>query len=749
MKNHVVAVAAFLLLSALPAGCGSDSTVVTLTGGSYRVRVDTVAASMELSGASGVLLSFPAAAIQLGVVTKLDEDANYDPYPMVRGDAPWPASLAWLPVKSITKVSAGEKSAEFLMKFDRSKVVTAKITVSGSGSFKVELIPNAKTGSPIAYFRLAPQIDPNEGLYGLGAYLDDVNNRGKMRAMQMEAGDLESANIEAHVPVPLLIGTRGWGLFVELVHPGIWDVASKKADQIDAMFATALPLITQFNFHLFAADKPLDITKLYYDVTGYPLLPARWALGPLFWRDENRDQAEVEDDAKIMRDLDLADSAIWIDRPYATAVNTFDFNPPQFPAPQNMIDRLHALGYRVALWSTPYLEAATGELLTYAQQQGFYPPTHGILLNKWGTPIDFTNQAAFDWWQGLIRRYTDMGIEGFKMDYGEDVVPGIMGMRNVWEFADGRDERTMHYYYNLLYHKVYAQTLPKEGGFLLCRAGKWGDQAYASVIWPGDLDADFWLNGEEVVNKSGEQLKAVGGLPASMIYGLTLGPSGLPFYGSDTGGYRHSPPDKETKTRWFEQTALSTVMQIGDSSSIAPWEFDKGTDYDIEMLNWYRIYVRLHLRLFPYEWTYANNIKKDGRPIQRAMGLAYPELGVHPSDQYMFGDHLLVAPVLKRDARSREVLFPQGRWADWWDGTVYEGGKPATVDAPLGKLPLYIAEGGIVPMLRPTIDSMSPTTEPGLVDSYATTPGVLYPVVFAGAKSEFKLFDGATVTQEK
>lgn len=67
----------------------------------------------------------------------------------------------------------------------------------------------------------------------------------------------------------------------------------------------------------------------------------------------------------------------------------------------------------------------------------------------------------------------------------------------------------------------------------------------------------------------------------------------------------------------------------------------------------YRTYARLHTRLFPYEWTYALRIAVDGRPIPRPLGLAYPEMGIHPSDVYLFGDDLLVAPVLTRGERTR------------------------------------------------------------------------------------------------
>lgn len=102
---------------------------------------------------------------------------------------------------------------------------------------------------------------------------------------------------------------------------------------------------------------------------------------------------------------------------------------------------------------------------------------------------------------------------------------------------------------------------------------------------------------------------------------------------------------------------------------------------------------------FPYEWTYAERIVEDGRPIQRPLGLAYPGLGEHPSDEYLFGNHLLlVAPVVERGARERR-----------WSGERQQGGR---------------------------------------VGSYATDPGVVYVRVALGPRTPFELFDGAVVTQE-
>ncbi len=737
-----------LALSASLGACSSKRTSppaenAVLFDGRAGIVLHGDTKSLVFGRGTKTLLTFPADGLSLGVVSAIEDGTDYDPYP--DGTPPSaPDGLRWLAVTSAHVVGQDASKMTLDLTYDEGKHATLDVVSAAPGRFALTLTP-ADAGPPVALFKLRARVSATEGFYGLGEYLDDVNQRGHVRAMQLEAdgGRTESGYNEAHVPVPFVIGTEGWGLFVASRATGLFDVAAKEADLVEVTFGTGAASQQGLAFHLFSADHPLDVTKHFYDVTGAPHLPARWALGPWLWRDENRDQAQVESDAKTMRDLDLPHTALWIDEPYATGINSFDWNPKKFTDAPAMIQKVQGLGFRFGLWHAPYVDhkdPSTAALFAEAEKGGFFPKAVSLSLNPWSAPIDLTNGAAYAWWQALIHRYTDLGVEGFKLDYAEDIAPTVGKGRNVWRFADGSDERTMHSLYRVLYHRVYAETLPKEGGFLLCRAGTWGEGANGCIVWPGDLDATFAQHGE-----SAGTYVSVGGLPASVIAGLTLGPSGFPFYGADTGGYRHSPPDKELFMRWFQQTALSSVMQIGNSASTVAWEADPQTGVDQELLDAYRTYTRLHLRLFPYEWTYAQALATTGRPITRALGLAYPSLGVHPNDAYMFGDDLLVAPVLARGARTRSVVFPPGEWIDWWTGAVHAGGVTATVDAPLGTLPLYLRRGGIVPLLRPTIDTLSPTTSPATVDSYATTPGVLYPRVAAGADGTFVLFDGALV----
>lgn len=725
---------------------GSTSMPASIVAGDARLDVAADGSITLLQGMEP-RLTLPLAGLVLGTVDKVTDTENYDPWFMAIGQhKDDPEGLAFESPKGAVVKQTSPTEIDVVLTYPSGEA-TLHLASPGPGRFAAKLTPkHEKT----AYFRLRPRVDAKEGLYGLGEQLDSVDNRGKLRPMQLEAGAMNEAGYtQNHVPVPFVVGTKGWGLFVEDPHPAVFDAAKGDPEIVEVTYGTGLASKNGLVFHLYAAAHPLDVTKAYYETTGFPKLPARWALGPWLWRDENKDQAEVMSDIQKMRSLDLAHSALWVDRPYASAVNTFDFDPVMFTDPKAMIAEAHAQGFRMGLWHTPYVDAKDPKakaMLDEVTKGGFFPKVQGLLLNKWGTPLDFTNPAAVAYWQGKIHLYTDAGIEGFKLDYGEDILPGISGLRNQWVFADGSDERTMNTLYTGLYHQTYAKTLPEDGYFLLCRAGKYGGQKNGVVIWPGDLDASFAKAGE-MVDDGKDKYVAVGGFLASVIAGTSLGPSGYPFYGADTGGYIHSPPDKELFQRWFEQTALSTVMQIGNGSSTAVWDDFSKTGYDQGTVDAYRAYVRLHTRLFPYEWTYAKELEKTGRPIQRPLGLAHPELGVHPDDQYLFGEHLLVAPVVERSAVTKTLTPPKGAWVHWLTGEVVQGGAAVTVDAPLGRLPLFLKEGGIVPLLRPTIDTLSPSTAPD-VDSFANDPGVLWARVFAGPKSTFALYDGAEIGQE-
>ncbi|MEO8844016.1 MAG: TIM-barrel domain-containing protein [Kofleriaceae bacterium] len=737
------------------AACGDNSSVtaVPVVSGAATLSLSSDQTAVAFTRGDQTLLTFHADAFEVGTVDDLDSGDSFDPYWLFIDSPVMPESLTWHVLDPNTAMTVRSSSAtELVLELDANgATATATFTTAAADCFTLKL--DATTSHQhVAYLRVRPDADATEGFYGLGEWGDSVNHRGKLRPMQMEADfAMEGTDNEDHVPVPLVIGTRGWGMFVMSDRVGTFDVARQSATRIDATFGTGEVSDQGLLVHLFSAPAPLDVLAHYFDVTGYPGVPAPWAYGPLLWRDGNASQAQVLDDISQIRTRHLATSGIWFDRPFATGVETFDFDPVKFPDAPVMLAALHDAGLRYGAWHTPYTAPADNDedpadtQHDYAAAHGFFPPLTGVLVNQWGKPIDFTNPDAYAWWQHSLDAYTlplgagGLGVEGFKLDYGEDVVVGLNGQRTPWLFADGRDERTMHRGYTLLYHQIYRDQLAPDGAFLLTRTGRWGDQTKGMIIWPGDLDATFDHAGDLVGGT-----KAVGGLPAALIKGMSLAASGFPFYASDTAGYRHSPATNECWLRWVEANAIASAMEVGDSSSQQPWEFTANNGRTQHTLDTYAKYATLHLRLFPYAWTLAQAIATTGRPLVRPLGLAAPELGEHPDDEFLFGDNVLVAPIVTAGATTRDVSFPAGDWYDWWTGEKITGPTTKTVTADLDTLPLYFRAA--IPMLRDSIETLAPVATGSLVDSFATDPGVLW-VRTAGATTS-TLYDGTRITTD-
>ena len=129
-------------------------------------------------------------------------------------------------------------------------------------------------------------------------------------------------------------------------------------------------------------------------------------------------------------------------------------------------------------------------------------------------------------------------------------------------------------------------------------------------------------------------------------------------------------------------------MRMHGTEPREPWE------YGDEALAHYKFYADVRERLVDYLHQQAAESHRTGLPLMRSMALAFPDQSnlavIH--DQYLLGTDLLVAPVLD-EGDTRRVMFPRGRWTDFWTGEVVEGGLTKTVAAPLGRIPVYVRAG--------------------------------------------------------
>jgi alpha-glucosidase (family GH31 glycosyl hydrolase) len=370
----------------------------------------------------------------------------------------------------------------------------------------------------------------------------------------------------------------------------------------------------------------------------------------------------------------------------------------------------------------PYLEATRGAAADEAQQLFLSAQSAGYLVkNAQGgtfvTPaslvkggaglVDFTSAPARAFWESLVDRATAVGVSGFKIDYGEDLIPNLLEARLDLQFADGTTGRSARLYpiaEQRTYHESLDRAVPG-AGVLIVRASSYGGATQADIIWPGDLDNDFEHFGDPAPN---DQL-AVGGLPSAVVAAQTLGASGFPVFGSDTGGYRYGMPSREVLLRWAEHTALSVILQLGGGgTSHDPWAYDE------DAATIYAGLARLHMRLVPYLRLLQLDAAARGTPTVRSLPLAYPQDGAaraRADDEYLLGLDFLVAPVVASGQTARRVYLPAGLWVRWWDDALIVGPADFAEDAPLGLPPFFARVGALVPLLPDGIDTLADATD--------------------------------------
>ena len=214
--------------------------------------------------------------------------------------------------------------------------------------------------------------------------------------------------------------------------------------------------------------------------------------------------------------------------------------------------------------------------------------------------------------------------------------------------------------YCVEYHKTVLACLATDG-VLFARSGFVGSHAFPGC-WAGDNEPNFGDNG----------------LPSVIVAGQSAAMSGFSIWGHDVGGYQDtnfsvSPPN--LFMRWTQFGCFSPIMQMHRQVTKElqyPWRF--GDD----ALNNYRFFAKLHVRLFPYIYTYATQASFTGLPIIRPLVLmAQNDANTFGLEHvYLFGNELLVAPMVTPNSNTRGVYLPAGStWIDFWNHERHAGGQ--------------------------------------------------------------------------
>jgi alpha-glucosidase/alpha-D-xyloside xylohydrolase len=617
---------------------------------------------------------------------------------------------------ALARVGAGDMTVRFTADPPAFTIETAK----GAPVQKITLSPT----EPTVRFAL-----PKGPLLGLGEGGPQFDRKGSTDRMRSGQGGYQLRTHGGRVPIQWLVGTDGWGMYI---HQPLGTFDFTGAEGVFTHPADATPL----DVFIVASSDPTVLMREYAAITGLAVMPPLWSFGYLQSHRTLAGPDEVLNVARTFREKKLpCDALIYLGTDFTpsgwnTHNGEYDWNPKNFPDPKKMVNDLHALNYKVVLHTViegqRFLGKVSDPCTAPAIPAGRNPPVPADRApaqeNRW--PPE--RQASCYWpsHKGLF----DLGIDGFWPDQGDGYD------------APSRLARIRAYY------EGSQMWRPNQRVFALHRNGYAGMQRFAAFLWSGDVYTTW------------ETLKTH--VPVAVNTGL----SGIPFWGTDIGGF---VPTKEytgeLHVRWFQFGAFNPLFRAhGRNWHLRlPWGWNTGKLGVSEIANYTggaadadpaelnnpnvepicRKYLELRYRLMPYLYTAAHQCCLLGMPIIRAMWLHYPDdpVAVARGDQYMWGNNILVAPVVEQGATTRKLYLPRGAWYDFWTNERVEGGREIDRKVDLETMPLYVRAGSIIPM--------------GPVRQYTSqqVEGPLTFTVYPGVNGSYSVFedDGSTFNYRK
>ncbi|EAR01914.1 glycoside hydrolase family 31 protein [Maribacter sp. HTCC2170] len=449
----------------------------------------------------------------------------------------------------------------------------------------------------------------------------------------------------------------------------------------------------EMNYYFFYGPEMSKVIKAYTNLTGTPELPPMWAMGYHQSKWSYFPESNVKELATKFRDLKIPCDALYLDIDYMDGFRCFTWDKEKFPDPKRMIGELNEDGFKTVVMIDPgikidkdywvYQEAMEND---YFCKRGDGPYMKGKVWPGECHFPDFTNPKVREWWAELYKEFmSELGVHAVWNDMNE---PAVMEVPSKTAPLDTRHNYDGHPCTHRKAHNVYGMQMVRatyEGikkyvypkrPFVITRAAYAGTQRYSST-WTGDNVATWehlWLANVQMQR---------------------MCMSGMSFVGSDIGGFAEQP-NGELFARWIQLGIFHPFCRVhssGDHGDQEPWSFDS------DVTDIVRKYIELRYQLLPYLYTMFWKYSKHGIPMLKPLVYFDQEdTQTHfRTDEFIFGEQILVCPVQEPNAQGRRMYIPRGKWYNYWNNEIVEGGKEQWVEADIDIIPLFVKEGAIIP----------------------------------------------------
>lgn len=493
------------------------------------------------------------------------------------------------------------------------------------------------------------------------------------------------------ITMPWFVSDAGYGVLVD-----DYNMASLALrDTITYTSDTPKPL----SYYFINGDGTLaGATSRYTQLTGRQDLPPFWSLGYITSKYGYHNQAETLGAIDSLKNRDYPVDGIVLDLYWygvESDMGRLAWDPEQWPDHRKMMDDLQRQGVNIVLISQPYVNKK-GAIDNYnmLSSKGMLAKdadgnTHDV--TTWvgdAGMIDVSNPETREWLWERLKGLTAEGVDGWWGDLGEPEVHPLTIVHNNGETASQYHNVYGNEWSRLIYEGL-RRDYPDMRPLLMMRGGTAGLQRYSVMPWTTDVSRSW------------------GGLQPQVNLMLNSGLSGLGYMSSDIGGFAVDPAhptDPELYVRWLQMGTFTPVLRTHAQTKPEPYHYPQQEEIT-------RRFIKMRYEWLPYNYTLAYENASQGLPLARPLNFR----GDNPdsrysgiTDEYLWGDNVLIAPVMTAGARQRKVIFPEGEWISWnHPSLTYRGGTTSTVKAPLNELPMFVRAGSFIPQYMQPIENVT------------------------------------------
>lgn len=496
---------------------------------------------------------------------------------------------------------------------------------------------------------------------------------------------------QMNITVPYFASSRGYGILFD-------DYTKSRLIMGDTIAYEAPMAVSPLSYYFINGEGSLaGTTAGYASLTGRQGLPPFWALGYITSKYGYHNQRETMGAIDSLKQRGYPVDGIVLDLFWygvETDMGRLDWDRSKWPDPVGMLDALQNMGVNLVAITQPYFNKKGAiDNYNYLVKNGLTVTDEtGVNhdVTTWvgdAGMIDLSNPRARSWYWDHYKARTDQGVAAWWGDLGEpEVHPATV------RHSNGMSAEQYHNLYgnewSRLIYEGFRKHYPDRRLMLLMRGGTAGLQRYNVFPWSTDVSRSW------------------GGLEPQVKIMLSSGLSGLGYMSSDIGGFAvdpASPTDAELYVRWLQMGTFSPTLRTHAQLKPEPYHYP-----EVEPI--LKAFIKKRYEWLPYNYTLAFENAAYGYPLARPLDFRGDNSGekyASVADEYLWGDNLLVAPVITKGARARKVLFPAGKWINLDDDRLtYRGGTTATVKAPLDRLPLFVRAGSFLPRYTLPIENV-------------------------------------------